>query len=110
MPLSARARVEIYIPDQPDLAYQNLLNSLAEEFTFVFGGCTIISGLEGKYLSNFGQIISDRVSLIYSDTSFDFQKNNDSISEYSDKLRQSAFKALNEEAVLVAVWPVYHSI
>lgn len=110
MPLSVRARVEVYIPDQPSPIYQDLLNTLAEEFTLVFGGCTVISGLDGKYLSKFGQIIKDRVTLIYTDTSFNFKDNLDSVARYSDKLRESSFKALEEEAILVAAWPVYHSV
>jgi len=109
LPLSVRARFEVYIPDQPNQSYQNLLNALAEEFTVVFGGCTIASGLDGKYLSNFGQIINDRITLIYTDTPFDLKENFDSVSKYSDKLRESAFQSLDEEAILVAVWPVYHS-
>ena len=109
MPLSVRARFEVYIPDQPSQAYQDLLKTLANEFTVVFGGCTIVSGLDGKYLSSFGQVINDRVTLIYTDTPFDLQENFDSVSRYSDKLRESTFVSLNEEVVLVAVWPVYHS-
>ncbi len=109
MPLSVRARVEVYIPDQASPIYQDLLRTIADEFTVVFGGCTSIRGLDGKYLSRFGQIISDRVTLIYTDTSFDFQENLDAVARYTDKLRESAFNALDEESILVAVWSVYHS-
>lgn len=110
MPLSVRARFEVYIPDQPSQTYGDLLSTLANEFTIVFGGCTIVRGLDGKYLSNFGQVINDRVTLIYTDTPFDLNENLDPVSRYSDKLRESTFQSLNEEAVLVAVWPVYHSV
>ena len=109
MPLSVRARFEVYIPDQPSQSYQDLLRTLADEFTVVFGGCTITSGLDGKYLSNFGQVISDRVTLIYTDTPFDLHENFDSVSKYSDKLRKSTFQSLEEETILVVVWPGYHS-
>ncbi len=109
MPLSVRARFEVYIPDQPSQAYQDLVTTLAEEFTLVFGGCTVVSGLNGKYLSNFGQIINDRITLIYTDTPFDLPENFDAVSNYSDKLRESSFQSLDEEAILVTVWPVYHS-
>ena len=110
MPLSVKARFEVYIPDQPSQTYQDLLITLANEFTLVFGGCTIVSGLDGKYLSGYGQVINDRVTLIYTDTPFDLNENLDSVSIYSDKLRESTFQSLNEEAVLVVVWPVYHSV
>jgi hypothetical protein len=104
-----RARFEVYIPDQPSQAYQNLVRTLAAEFTLVFGGCTIVSGLNGKYLSNFGQIINDRITLIYTDTPLDLEENLEAVSNYSDKLREAAFHSLDEEAILVAVWPLYHS-
>jgi hypothetical protein len=32
----------VYLPDLPRAAYQNLLNELAEEFTYTFGSYTII--------------------------------------------------------------------
>ena len=105
-----KARVEVYLPDLPKPIYQDLLRTFAEEFTSAFGGCTIIRGLDGTYLSKFGQIISDRINLIYSDTPFDFQENFSAISIYSDKLREAAFDGLEEEAILIAVWPVYHSV
>lgn len=51
MPLLERARVEVYLPDLPKQAYQDLLNAFDQEFTYTFGGCTIIRGLDGSYLS-----------------------------------------------------------
>lgn len=109
MPLSVRARVEIYLPDQSVPAYQDLLRTIVGEFTNTFGGCTVIRGIDGHYLSKFGQIIPDRVNLVYVDTPFDFRDNAESIAGYTDKLRENAYKALDEEAILVAFWPVYHS-
>ncbi len=60
MPLLERVRVEVYIPDLPADAYRNLLRSFEEEFTYAFGGCTIVSGLEGSYLSKTGTKVPDR--------------------------------------------------
>ena len=110
MPLSVRTRVEIYLPDQPSPIYQDLLRTFTNEFTSAFGGCTVIRGLDGNYLSKFGQIVYDRINIIYPDTPVDFHENINSVSKYADSLRQAAFEALDEETVLVAVWPVYHSI
>lgn len=110
MPLSVKARVEVYLPDLPKPIYQKMLQIFGEEFTSAFGGCTIIRGLDGNYLSQFGQIISDRINLIYTDTPFEFQENLSSISNYTDELRKAAFEALEEEAILVVVWQVYHSV
>jgi hypothetical protein len=110
LPLSAKARVEVYLPDLPKPIYLELLNIFAEEFSSAFGGCTIIRGLDGNYLSKYGQIISDRINLIYTDTPFDFQANFSAISDYTDELRKAAFEALEEEAILVVAWQVYHSV
>ena len=85
------------------------MRAVADEFTTAFGGCTIYSGLNGKYLSKFGQVINDRITLIYSDTSFDFQTHLDSLSLYTDRLRESAFRSLHEETILVTAFAVYHS-
>ncbi|MCY7375355.1 MAG: hypothetical protein LH472_05210 [Pyrinomonadaceae bacterium] len=109
MPLFAKGRIEVYLPDLPKSSYQNLLQALDEEFTYTFGGCTIIRGLEGSYLSNFGEKIQDRISLIYTDTPFSFQDNSDLLSNYTDEIRNAALEALEEEVVLIAVWQVYHS-
>ena len=49
MPLFEKARVEVYLPDLPKPAYQELLEALDREFTYTFGGCTIVRGLEGSY-------------------------------------------------------------
>lgn len=110
MPLSAKARIEVYLPDLPKLIYTNLLQALSDEFTYVFGGCTVIGNLEGKYLSNFGQIIPDRINLIYTDTPFSFQENFSLLSNYADKIREAAFEALEEEAILIVVMQIYHSV
>ena len=70
MPLSEKTRIEVYIPDLPQQTYQNLLDALAQEFTYTFGGSTIIRGLDGSYLSRLGVRMQDRVHLIYTDTPF----------------------------------------
>jgi hypothetical protein len=61
LPLSEKARVEVYVPDLPTLRYENLLDTLEQEFTYTFGGCTIMRGLHGSYLSEAGFPIVDRV-------------------------------------------------
>ena len=109
MPLSEKARIEVYLPDLPRAAYQDLLNALEREFAYAFGGCTIIRGLDGSYLSQAGLQIQDRINLIYTDTPYSFEENFQTISMYADKLRLAASIALEEEAILVAVITVYHS-
>lgn len=109
MPLSEKARVEVYQPDLPHAAYQDLLDALTQEFTYTFGGCTIIRKLDGSYLSQAGLPIQDRINLIYTDTPYPFNENFEIISTYADKLKDAAFMALEEEAILVAVVQVYHA-
>jgi len=38
LPLFEKARVEVYLPDLPKPAYQELLAALDREFTYTFGG------------------------------------------------------------------------
>ncbi len=109
MPLSEKARVEVYLPDLPRAAYQELLNELAQEFTYTFGGCTIIRGLDGSYLSQAGLQIQDRINLIYTDTPYAFEENFEIVSAYADKLKAAVDAALEEEAVLIAVAKIYHA-
>jgi hypothetical protein len=85
------------------------LDVLEQEFSYTFGGCTLLRGLEGNYLSRPGRIVRDRINLLYTDTSFIFEENLARISRYADRLREAAFEALEEEAVLVAVFKVYHA-
>jgi len=109
LPLSERARVEVYLPDLPHAAYQDLLNELAQEFTYTFGGCTIIRGLDGSYLSQAGLQIQDRINLIYTDTPYAFEENFEILSAYAEKLKAAVDTALEEEAVLITVMQIYHA-
>ena len=67
MPLSERVRIEVYLPDLPKSSYSDLLDAFDREFTYTFGGCTIVRGLDGSYLSQAGHKIQDRVNVIYTD-------------------------------------------
>jgi hypothetical protein len=109
LPLSEKARIEVYLPDLPRRAYQDLLDAFEQEFSYTFGGCTLLRGMEGNYLSRLGLIMRDRINLLYTDTPFNLEENIERISRYTDELRKAAFNALDEEAVLVAVFKVYHA-
>lgn len=109
MPLSEKARVEVYVPNAPAPAYQNLLDTLEQEFTYTFGGCTIVRGLHGSYLSEAGFPMEDRINVIYTDAAIRFNPNLAALARFTDKLRQAADEALQEEAVLVVASKVYHS-
>jgi hypothetical protein len=109
LPLSEKARIEGYLPDVPRPAYQDLLGAFEQEFTYTFGGCTTLRGLEGSYLSRLGLRMRDRVNLVYTDTPFAVEEHFARLSRYIDQLRDAAFEALDEEAVLVVVSKVYHA-
>jgi hypothetical protein len=109
LPLSEKARIEVYLPDVPRQEYQDLLAALEQEFTYTFGGSTTVRGLEGNYLSRLGLRMRDRINLVYTDAPFAFEENFDRLSRYADQLRDAAFEALEEEAVLVVVFKVYHA-
>lgn len=109
MPLSERARVEVYVPDVPTPTDQNLLNTLEQEFTYTFGGCTVIRGLHGSYLAESGFPMEDRFNVIYTDAAIRFDPNFEAIGRFTDKLREAADEALDEEAVLVVASRAYHS-
>ena len=110
MPLSERARIEAYLPDLPSPAYQELLEALEREFIYTFGGCTLVRGLSGSYQSLLGLPIQDRVNLLYTDTPFTFDEGFDRLSRYVDALRQTASEALEEEAILIVAYKVYHAV
>lgn len=110
MPLLERVRVEIYIPDPSIAEYENLLRSFEAEFTYAFGGCTILRGLEGCYLSQFGNRIHDRIDVIYSDIPLALSIESATVAGYVGEVKRAATEALAEEVVLVAVTQVYHSV
>jgi hypothetical protein len=109
LPLSAKARIEVYLPDLLTLASQELLIAFNKEFTHTFGGATLVRGLDGSYLAQNGQTMRDRINLIYTDTPFSLEEHAEQLHAYMDKLRQAVLDALEEEAALVVAAPVFHT-
>jgi hypothetical protein len=66
LPLSEKVRIEIFIPDPPDVSYRVLRQEIASELSYAFGGCTEISA-QGKYCSPPGRMISDNIRILFSD-------------------------------------------
>ena len=110
MPLFARARIEIYLPDRPSAVYKRLQKAFENEFLHTFGGCTVIRDIKGLYLSSDGAADADKIDLVYADTPFDFEENFDALSRYTDELREAALEASEEESILIVVNKIYHSI
>lgn len=110
MPLSSRARIEIYLPDAPKKVYRNAQKAFEQEFLETFGGCTIIKGIKGLYLSANSETASDKIILLYADTPFEFRKNRVALAKYTDELREVAYKTTNEESILIVIHEIYHSV
>jgi hypothetical protein len=109
LPLSEKARIEVYLPDLRKIAYRRLLLNLNREFCHTFGGVTVISGLDGSYLSNAGQPIRDRINLLYTDIPVTLSGQFDLLCKYVDYVKEAVATALDEEAILIAVSPVFHA-
>jgi hypothetical protein len=110
LPLSKKARIEIYLPDKPQSAYRRLQKAFENEFLRTFGGATVIKNIKGLYLSANDKTDSDKINLIYADTPFDFDKNLKAIGKYTDELREAALAASEEESILIVVHEIYHSL
>jgi len=109
LPLFEKTRIELYLPDVPRPEYHDLLVSLEHEFTYTFGCCSLLRGLDGNYLAKNGQLIRDRVNILYTDIDLIIATEFAQISTYTDALRRIAFRSLDEEVVLIVVYGVYHS-
>lgn len=110
MPLSSKARIEIYLPDNRKRASKNLREAVEEEFLETFGGCTVIEDIKGLYLSGDGKADADKIVLLYADTPFEFRRNRAAIGKYADELKDVAFQTTNEESILIVVHEIYHSV
>ena len=108
MPLSEKVRIEIFIPDSFDIAYRDLLEELATELTYAFGGCTQVAA-SGKYRSLDGLIFSDKINILFSDVPLLWERDRLILRRYIDWVKHSAERALEgEEVVLISVHPVCH--
>ena len=110
MPLSERTRVEVYLPDLKRATYRAFLRRLEKEFCHTFGGATVVRGLDGAYLSQSGVQIHDRINILYSDIPLTVSAHFAVLGQYADYLRKAALDALDEEAILVAIMPVFHAV
>ena len=109
MLLSERVRIEVFLPDLPDPSYADLLAQLETEFSYAFGGCTVIAA-SGSFLSSDGSILPDRINILFTDVPLELQSDRLLISQYVDRVSTAIHDALGEEeAVLVASYSVYHA-
>ena len=110
MPLSEKVRVEIFIPDLSDPVYGRILEQLGDELTYAFGGCTV-QPASGKYRSASGSILPDKVNVLFTDAPLHPEEDRRLIERYVRDLQDAVGQALGkEEAILVAVHPVFHYV
>ena len=108
MPLSEKVRIEIFVPDLPDPIYGRILEEFGDELSYAFGGCTITPS-SGKYRSASGLIVPDKISILFTDTLFEWEPDRALLTHYAEELHDVIRKALKrEESILIALHPVYH--
>jgi hypothetical protein len=105
-----KIRVEVYLPVRYEPAYQDTLTWLIDEFTELRGGCTVHENVGGYFLSQSGEIIDDRVSIVYSDFPMNWNQRPDQAEalEYCATLQKFLIENLWEEEVLVAAYSTSH--
>src|SRR6476469_7866314 len=103
LPLSKRARLAIYLPQKNSAVNKRLRRAFEGEFLQTFGGCTVINSIKGLYLDSDGKCDTDKITLVYTDAPFDFDKNFGMLAAYADSLREAAKEATSEESILVVV-------
>lgn len=85
-----------------------MLEELGDELSYAFGGCTV-TPTSGKYRSDSGSILPDRINILFTDAPFEWGTDRDLIEQYAEGLKEVIQRALKrEEAILIAVYPVYH--
>lgn len=108
MLLFEKVRIEVFIPDLPDPSYHSLLNQLETEFSYAFGGCTVVSA-SGSFRSASGLILPDKINILFADATLALQRDRLLVGQYVERVRSAVQRALErEEAVLVSVYTVYH--
>ena len=108
--LTPRIRVEVYIPIRYEPAYDYSLTWMIEEFTRARGGCTVNENVGGYYLSRTGELVADRVNVVYSDLAFNWNdlRARAEVFTYCIKLRRFLLENLSEEQILISAYPISH--
>lgn len=108
--LTPRIRVEVYVPIRYETAYQDSRTWVIEEFTELHGGCTVNENVGGYYFSRAGEVLDDRVNIIYSDFSLNWNKHTERAEalNYCAELKRFLLDNLLKEEILISAYPVSH--
>lgn len=108
MRLFEKVRIEVFIPDLPDPSYHRLLDQLETEFSYAFGGYTVVSA-SGSFRSASGLILPDKINILFADAKLELQRDRLLVGQYAERVRSAVQRALErEKAVLVSVYNVFH--
>jgi hypothetical protein len=97
------------LPVENSARYRRIRTAIETEFLNTFGGCTVIRGAKGLYLSDSATLMTDDIDLVYVDTPFNVEAENSILSSYTDSLRQALLEATSEESILIVVHEIFHS-
>ena len=105
-----KIRVEVYVPIRFEPAYKKTLTWVIEEFTELRGGCTVNENSNGYYLSKIGEVVNDRISVVYSDFPMNWYERADRVDVvyYCSTLQKFLLDHLWEEEILITAFPVSH--
>ena len=110
----SRIRLELYLPERSErLRYQVAREWLIRELTYSQGGTSRVESLSGTYLSREGKVIADQVSLVWCDTILNWNSRREraELLAYAAQLKRFLeMHLVEEEAILIAVVPVYHLV
>jgi hypothetical protein len=86
-----------------------LLNAFGDEFTEAFGGATVMRGFEGRYETDGGEKIVEKMNVVYADVPLALAEFSTEIDQYLTALKQAAHEILAEESILVTARPIFHA-
>jgi hypothetical protein len=71
IPITSRIRIEFYLPQRPgERRYEVVGDWLIRELTYLRGGTTRIEDTQGTYRSAAGDLIGDKVTVLWSSLLF----------------------------------------
>jgi hypothetical protein len=109
--LVQRARIEAYLPLKLDPDYPYVLDWLILEFSYSFGGCTVLEYVGGYYLDLNGDIVADRINIVYTDTPLRLPQRRRLVEAYiADLMDFLKAHLYQEEAILITAYPVSHYV
>lgn len=110
MPIENRTRVEFYLPVRSDnIAYQSVLDWLAEDLAHSRGGSTTTTPFAGLFSSAEGsRLISDAIRILFCDFELDLTQaeHRAELLAYLETTKAYLMSKLEEEEIWVVFYPI----